>query len=69
MSASEGGHIAAMTVTTLKSLRTDDQFTAFWDVVIKAQQDLDVCDPELPRRRKVPNRYDDSAPSDFPDHC
>ena len=69
MSASEGAHIAAMAVTTLKSLRTDDHFTAFWDLVIKAQQDLDVYDPELPRRRKVPKWYDDGAPGDFPDDC
>ena len=69
MSASEGAHIAAMTVTTLKSLRTDGHSTAFWDLVIKAQQDLDVCDPELPRRRKVPKRYDDGAPGDFPKDC
>ncbi|KAI6658408.1 hypothetical protein LOD99_15210 [Oopsacas minuta] len=69
MSASEGANIAAMTVTTLRSLRTDDHFTAFWDHLINAQQDLDVCVPKLPRRRKVPKRYDDGAPVDFPDEC
>ena len=69
MSASEGAYIAAMTVKTLKLLRTDDQFTAFWDLVIKAQQEVEVCDPELPRRRKAPSRYDDGAPGDFPRDC
>ncbi|KAI6658252.1 Zinc finger MYM-type protein 1-like [Oopsacas minuta] len=69
MSASEGANIAAMTVTTLGSLRTDDHFTAFWDHLINAQQDLDVCEPKLPRRRKVPKLYDDGAPVNFPDDC
>ena len=64
-----GAHIAAMTLTTLKSLRTDDHFTAFWDLVIKAQQELNVSGPELPRRRKMPKRYDDGAPEKFPDDC
>ena len=34
MFASEGDHIVAMTLKTLKSLRTDDHFTAFWGLVI-----------------------------------
>ena len=55
-----------MTVKTPKSLRTDDHFTVFLGLAIKAQQDVDVCDPELPRRRKAPKRYDDGAPADFP---
>ena len=58
-----------MTVKTLKSIHTDDHFTAFWGIVIKAQQELDVCDPELPRRRKTPKRHDDGGPPDFPDDC
>ena len=69
LSASEGDHIAAMKVKTLKSLRTDDHFTAFGGLVIKAQQDVDVCDPELPGRRKAPKRYNDGAPADFPNDC
>ena len=69
MSASEGHSITAMTVKNLKSICTDDHFTAFWGLVIKAQQELDVCDPELPRRRKAPKRYDDGGPPDFLDDC
>ena len=52
MSASEGAHIAAITVTTLQALRSDDQFSTFWDLVLKAKQELGVQDPELPRKRK-----------------
>jgi len=69
MSASEGAHIAAMTVTTLQTLRFDDQFSAFWDLIIKAKQEFEVQDPELPRRRKMPRRYEDGTPGDFPTDC
>ena len=69
MTSSEGHHIAAMTVKTLESIRTDDHFTAFSGLVIKAQPKLDVCDPELPRRRKAPKQYDDGGPADLPDDC
>ena len=70
MSAAEGAHVAALTVKTLQSIRSDEHYDAFWDLVIKAQQEVDVDDPELPRKRKVPRRLDEgSAPAHFFTDC
>ena len=68
MSVSEGAHIAAMTVTTLQTLRFDGLFSAFWELVIKAKWESEVQDPELPRRRKMPHRFG-GALGDFPTDC
>ena len=59
MSASEGQYVASMTVTTLQSLRNDDSFALFWQKIEIIKKDLDIEDPKLPRRRKVPRRYED----------
>lgn len=48
MSAAEGAHVAVMTVKTLQSIRSEEHYNAFWDLVIKAQQEVDVDDPVLP---------------------
>ena len=70
MSASEGVRIAGMTVATLQSMRSDSKYDAFWDLVIAAHEDVDVDDPTLPRRRKVPIRFHEgSAPAEFPQNC
>ena len=70
MSAAEGAHVAALTVKTLQLIRSDEHYDAFWDLVIIAQQKVDVDDPQLPRKRKVPRRLDEgSAPPDFPTDC
>ena len=59
MSASEGQHVASMTVTTLQSLRNNDNFALFWQKIEIIKKDLDIEDPKLPRKRKVPRRYED----------
>ena len=59
LSASEGQRIAAMTVKTLQSLRTDSNFDLFWTKAETARQKLDVNEPELPRKRKLPTRFED----------
>ena len=40
MSAAEGQKVAAMTVKTLKSVRTDENFQAFWEKVQKTANEL-----------------------------
>ena len=63
MSAAEGQSVTSMVVSTLKSLRSDASFDLFWQVTASAE-DLDVNKPALPRRRKIPRRFDDgSAPT------
>ena len=66
-SAAEDQHVTAMTVATLNSMHSDDQFNLFWDVVVLKAEQLGVDEPQLPRRRKLPRRYDDGSSSgDFP---
>ena len=67
MSAAEGQQITAMTVATLNSMRSDDQFDRFWDLAILKAEELGISEPQLPRQRKLPHRYDDgSASGHFP---
>ena len=59
-----------MTVKTLQSLRTDSNFDLFWRKAEIARQKLDVNDPELPRKRKLPKRFEDgSAEPEFSSDC
>ena len=67
MSAAEGQQITVMTVATLNSMRSDDQFARFWDLAILKAEELGISEPQLPRQRKLPRRYDDgSASAHFP---
>ena len=63
MSAAEGQIIAAMTNSTL---RNDDGFNCFWQRVTTMAKKLEIPDPELSRRRKMPCRRDDGCAPDFP---
>ena len=51
--AAEGQYIAQMTIETLKSVCSDDSFDLFWQKVSTKVSELDIGDPELPRRRGV----------------
>ena len=52
-----------MTVAMLNSMRSDDQFYILWDMVILKAEELGVSEPQLPRQRKLPHRYDDGSSS------
>ena len=54
ISAAEGQRLAAMTVTTLTKMRDAEQFDLFWQLILKKSSALDVSEPRLPRKRKVP---------------
>lgn len=58
VSAAEGQRIAAMSVKTLQLMRTEENFKMFWSNVTSKSRDFDIGDPVLPRKRKVPRRYD-----------
>ena len=58
ISASEGQGVAEMTVTCLKTLRTDDNFELFWSKVTKKATQLNIDEPALPRKRKRTVRYE-----------
>ena len=59
LSVAEGQQIAEMVVHTLETLRSDTSFDTFWLKVSKCAESLDIGQPELPRRRKTPRRFDD----------
>ena len=56
LSSVEGHSIAMLTVKTLEQIRTDDSFALFWKKLACMKESLDVDDPQLPRKRKVPAR-------------
>ena len=63
----EGQEIAALTVKTLQSIRTESAFDSFWSVEEQRRESLDLEMPSLPRRRKVPKRLDDgNAAPEYP---
>ena len=57
-SAAEGQAVVQMTVKAIQSTRSDAKYNLFWEKVTKMANDLDVDEPKLPRKRKVPRRYD-----------
>ncbi len=61
MSAAEGQKIADMTVRTLQSIRSDENFLLFWKSINQKAKDHGIDEPVLPRRRKRPRRYEDGA--------
>lgn len=68
MSAAEGQKVAAMTLQTLQSIRSEENFKLFWAKALKVGGDLGVGDPVLPRRRKTAKRYEIGAgEGDFPE--
>ena len=58
ISAASGQQVAKSVVTTLQSLRTDSNFTLFWELVKAQSQKLTIDAPSLPRHRKRPIRYE-----------
>lgn len=59
--ASEAQEIAALTCKTLERMRNDESFDLFWQKVLRLQQQHGVREPELPRKRKAPARYEVGA--------
>lgn len=58
MSAAEGQAVAKLLVCTLQGMRTEESFTLFFKLVEQYRQQYDVKNPELPRKRKAPRRYE-----------
>lgn len=62
-SAAEGQEIAKMVIVTLQGIRTEQSFDLFWAKLSKISESLDLDEPQLPRRRKVPARYEQGSAS------
>ena len=57
MSAAEGQDIAQLSVQTLEGMRTDESFALFSDLVSSSCESSIVSEPVLPRKRKIPGRF------------
>ena len=51
------------TVDIIKLLRSEESFDMFWLKINKIAEDLDIEEPQLPRRRERTGRYDDGLSS------
>ena len=63
ISAAEGQGIAKMVIATLCTLQTEESFLLFWKKVEVVARSNTVDEPQLPRRRRLPTRYDDGLAS------
>ena len=59
ISAAEGQQVGRMVIDTLCSLRTEESYNLFWEKAATVATSVDVGEPEVPRQRKMPKRYDD----------
>ena len=63
MSAGEGQRLATLTLHVLQSLRDEDKFNLFYTMVLQDQVRFDVQPPSLPKKRKMPRRFETGASS------
>lgn len=67
LSAAEGQVLAENVIETIRKDRTDERFEIFWQSLIKRKEALpDVEEPMLPRKRKMPKRFEDADTHHFP---
>ena len=67
LSSVEGHDVAMLTVRTLEQIRTDEDFELYWKKVGIMKDQVDVDEPQLPRKRKAPRWFETgAAPSEFP---
>ena len=59
--AAQGQEVTSMTVQTLKCLKSDNNYKWFRKKVAHLAEKLEVSEPALPHRRKVPKRLDDGT--------
>ena len=58
LSASEAQQIAKYTIQTLQEMRIDVMFDVFFEYVESLRKRTDTEEPILPRKRRVPSRYE-----------
>ena len=57
MTAVDAQDVSRACVTTLESIRSDNEFNLFWNKVKKFAEKHKINEPHLPRRKNIPNRY------------
>ena len=58
LSAAEAQHITALSVTTLEKMRTADNFSLFYKVVLNLQDHTGTNSPVLPRKKRAPRHLE-----------
>jgi len=58
LSSSEAQCVADLTVITLSSIRSNEAFWLFWQSLIIRLKEVNIDEPQLPHRRKVPARFE-----------
>ena len=58
LSAAEAQHITAFTVTTLEKMRTADNFSLFYKVILNLQDHTGTDSPALPRKKRAPQHLE-----------
>ena len=58
MSAAEAQKIARLTVDTITKMRPENSFSMFWEATVAKSHQFDVSEPQFPRKRKRPQRYE-----------
>ena len=61
LTASDGQHIADLTVKILQKIREEDAFDLFWQNVLLLQESTEVHGPSLPRKRRAPARFEEGS--------
>ena len=66
-SAVEGQNLAQIVVNTLRNNQSDENFDMFWETTLSRKEILNIEDPILPRKRKMPARYNEGDNHSFPE--
>ena len=61
LTTSKGQQIAQLTIKILQQIRITEAFDLFWQNVLLLQEELEVNEPCLPRKRKTPARYEERS--------
>ncbi len=68
LSSMEGHYTAMLTVKTLQTIRTEADFNLFWKKAEMKRLKLNIDEPQLPRRRKIPKRFEQgTSVEEYPD--
>ena len=59
MSATDGKTVAMKPLKATETMRTDDSFPLFWEKVLKKSRNVHTDKPTLPRRRRLPVRFEE----------
>ena len=69
MTAVYAQDVSRACVTTLESIRSENEFNLFWKNMKQSAEKCKIDEPHLPRRKNIPNHYMiGKAPGEHPDN-